>query len=434
MKSASATGLSREIQNQEIGTTSSRGMENLVLQALSGMKKGLLEMSLPDGAVRRFGEGRPKRPARIHVRDREFFRRCALYGDVGFGEAFVEGLWDTEDIGGVIAWFLLNLDQAPTVSGASRKMPWLNLLSILNRVAHLGRHNNRDNARKNIYAHYDLGNEFFGLFLDPGMTYSSALYEGQERTLEAAQEAKYEALCQALHLRPGDRVLEIGCGWGGFAEHAVKRHGVTVVGVTISSAQREYALKRIHAAGLSDRVSILLSDYRDLSGRFDKIASIEMLEAVGHRYLPDFFRQCARLLKPDGLVALQIITCPDSRYDGLRKGVDFIQKHIFPGSLLNSLSWINQLVQKHGFSMHELRDMGFDYSQTLKAWRENFMARLDEVREQGFDEAFIRKWRYYFEYCEAAFAMRNISVCQVVYTRPNNTHLNPISDRTWRVS
>jgi cyclopropane-fatty-acyl-phospholipid synthase len=253
------------------------------------------------------------------------------------------------------------------------------------------------------------------------MMYSAARWERADATLREAQVAKNEALCRHLRLKPDDHVLEIGTGWGGWSLHAAQNHGCRVTTVTISRQQFELARKRIAAARLGDRIELRLQDYRDITGRFDKIVSIEMLEAVGHRYHPAFAATVSRLLKPDGLLALQFITCPDSRYPKFRSGVDFIQKHIFPGSLLLSANRLNDLLAREGgFVLHRLEDFGGDYARTLAAWRASFRARLAEVRALGFDERFIRKWDYYLCYCEAAFAMRNISVVHTVHTRPNN--------------
>ncbi|HNW00257.1 MAG TPA: cyclopropane-fatty-acyl-phospholipid synthase family protein, partial [Chitinophagales bacterium] len=239
--------------------------------------------------------------------------------------------------------------------------------------------------------------------------------------LESAQTAKYESLCQSLKLTPADHVLEIGTGWGGFAEYAAKTYGCKITTVTISKEQHAYATERLQKAGLSDRVEVLLRDYRHIEGVFDKVVSIEMIEAVGAQYLDTYFKKIQSVLKPDGVLALQAIICPDSRFESFKKNVDFIQKHIFPGSLLPSIAAINESVNKTGdLFMFGLKDLGRSYGTTLAAWRERFNANIDQVAQMGFDETFIRKWNYYFAYCEAAFNMRNINVVQMVYTRPNN--------------
>ena len=404
--------------------------QGAVLNAFAGMKLGRLRMELPDGTVRDFGEPAVvtkliapgvNNTAFIRVRRSTFFTKSALYGDIGFAESYIDGDWETPDLTSLLGWFLLNVDHAPTLSGSKKaKSIALNLLRFGNRLGHLLRPNTRLKAQSNIRAHYDLSNDFFALWLDPSMMYSGARWSGAA-TLEQAQIAKNDTLCRKLHLKPSDRVLEIGTGWGAWSLHAARHYGCHVTTLTISQQQYDLARQRIADAGLSDRIDVLLQDYRDLTGQFDKIVSIEMLEAVGHRYLGDYAAICNRVLKPDGLIALQFITCPDSRYDQFRTGVDFIQKHIFPGSLLLSVNRLNNLfAQKGGFVLHGLEDMGRDYVRTLQSWRTLFHAKLDHVRALGFDERFVRKWDYYFCYCEAAFAMRNISVVQTIHTRPNN--------------
>jgi cyclopropane-fatty-acyl-phospholipid synthase len=257
------------------------------------------------------------------------------------------------------------------------------------------------------------------------MTYSSALFTQPGQSLEEAQTAKYDALCRKLQLKPGDEVLEIGSGWGGFSIHAAKNYGCRLTTVTISEEQFKLAQNRFQQEGLSDRINIKMLDYRLITGRYDKVASIEMMEALGDRYLETYFAKIHEVLKPDGLVGLQYITVPDSRHDDLRRGVDFIQKHIFPGSLLLSVGRVNQALNRTGdLFLHHLEDMGASYATTLRRWWETFNSKLDQVDAIGFDARFIRKWNYYLQYCEAAFASRNISVVQAIYTRPNNRHLH----------
>lgn len=394
-------------------------------------------MRLPDGEQVEFGmpPGSTKvrlplglaASATIEVRDEAFFRKCALTGDIGFAEAYVDGDWDTPDIAAVIAWALLNLPSAPTLSGSARRAAragFINLLQVVNRARHLLRPNSRRIARRNIREHYDLSNEFFRLMLGPSMMYSSARWAAPDQTLEEAQQEKNESLCRLLRLRPSDRVLEIGCGWGGWALHAARHYGCRVTCLTLSERQFTLAWDRVQSAGVSDRVDIQLRDFRDVHGRFDKIVSIEMMEALGHRYLPEFCQSVSQLLARDGLLALQFITCPDDRYEEFRRGVDFIQKHIFPGSLLLSLNRVNELLTRAGgFVLHHVGDLGHDYARTLRRWRENLGGRVPEARALGFDARFLRKWDYYLQYCEAAFAMRNISVVQTLHTRPNNLAL-----------
>jgi cyclopropane-fatty-acyl-phospholipid synthase len=402
------------------------------LAQLAAMKRGRLRLELPEGAVREFGDGTtPRLPAGIapaaciRVSREAFFRKCVLTGDIGFAESFLDGDWSTPDLAAVIAWFLLNYEEAPTLSGSRRaRAIALNLFRLANRLGHVVRGNSRATARRNIREHYDLSNAFFELFLDPSMMYSAAKWTRPDLTLAEAQREKNDALCRKLHLTAGDHVLEIGSGWGGWSIHAAATYGCRVTTVTLSRQQYDAATRKIAAAGLAERIQVELRDYRDITGRFDKIVSIEMMEAVGHGYLPEFCRTLDRSLKPDGLIALQFITCPDARYDQFRRGVDFIQKHIFPGSLLLSANRVNGLLARHGrFILHGLEDLGPDYARTLRLWAERFSARLAEVQALGFDARFIRKWTYYLRYCEAAFAMRNISVIQTVHTRANNLSL-----------
>ena len=411
-------------------TTETSVWQNAVLAQFADLKLGRLRVELPDLSAREFGdravqahEVAPgvRNTALIRVRRAAFFQKCALYGDIGFAESYLDGDWETPDLTAVIGWFILNIENAPTLSGSQRaKSLAVNFLRAANRLGHVLRPNSRATARRNISEHYDLSNEFFGLWLDKTMMYSAARWEGAA-SLEHAQVAKNDALCRKLLLKPTDHVLEIGTGWGGWSLHAAQNYGCRVTTLTISQQQHDLAVQRIAAAGLSDRVEVRIQDYRDVTGQFDKIVSIEMLEAVGHNYLPDYAAVCDRVLKRDGLIALQFITCPDSRYGQFRRGVDFIQKHIFPGSLLLSVNRLNDLfAERGGFVLHGLEDMGRDYARTLRTWREQFDGQLDRVRALGFDDRFIRKWHYYLGYCEAAFALRNISVVQTVHTRPNN--------------
>lgn len=418
-----------------------RYYQRLVFRAFGRLPRGRLVIDLPDGSRHSFGSqdeaawhGRTRNAAAraipeaaaIIVRRDAFFKRCVLFGDIGFAESYLDGDWDTPDLRAVIAWFLLNADVAPTLSGARRDGLALNLLRAVNRLQHLLRPNSRDVARRNIREHYDLSNDFFRLWLDPTMMYSGARWATPEMTLEEAQHEKNDALCRKLQLTASDHVLEIGTGWGGWSLHAARHYGCRITTLTLSPAQAEFARARIAAAGLSDRIEVRLQDYRDLPAReeFDKIVSIEMLEAVGHRYLETWCRTVARVLKRDGLMALQFITCPDARYPALRRSVDFIQKHIFPGSLLLSSNRLNALLASTGgFVLHACEDLGTDYARTLRLWREEFNRQSAAVRALGFEERFQRKWNYYLTYCEAAFAMRHISVVQTVHTRPDNLSL-----------
>jgi cyclopropane-fatty-acyl-phospholipid synthase len=424
----------RKAETAAAASGSAGFFEKILHRVLAPMQKGRLVLELPDGRRRDYGSASGEAPVRlpagitgsasIVVRDPDFFRQCVLAGDIGFAEAYLDGKWETPDLRAVIAWFLLNVDNAPTLSGSARKRAqgWLlNVMHLSNRLGHLLRRNTRASSRRNISAHYDLSNEFFALMLDPSMMYSSAKWTPESGTLEEAQWEKNESLCRMLRLQAGDHVLEIGTGWGGWALHAAREHGCRITTLTNSVQQHALASQRIEQAGLAGRVDVRRMDFRDITGNYDKVVSIEMMEALGHRYLPDFCAVIDRVLKPEGLLALQFITCPDARYDEFRNGVDFIQKHIFPGSLLLSLNRVNDLLARAGdFVVHEVSDLGQDYAQTLLEWRENFRRNLAQVQALGMDERFIRKWSYYLDYCGAAFAMRNISVVQTLHTRANN--------------
>jgi cyclopropane-fatty-acyl-phospholipid synthase len=417
----SSTILNEPVPELSSTNSASAGFyQKIVLSSLRKMTHGGLRLVLPDGTVLHLGDPKVDATAEMWIKDADFFRRCALFGNVGFGESYVDGDWDTPDIAAVISWFILNIARTPQYGGSSGKVAFTNLLKLANRVQHLLRPNSVDKSRRNISEHYDLGNDFYSLWLDETMTYSSALFEQPGQSLADAQRAKYDALCQRLELKPGDHVLEIGCGWGGFCTHAAREYGCRVTAVTISEEQFKYAVARVAREGLSDRVEIRLQDYRHVTGQFDKIASIEMLEAVGDAFLETYFAKCHEVLKPDGLLAFQAITVPDCRHAALKKGVDWIQKHIFPGSLLLSVGRLNEAINKTGdLSMAGLQDFGLSYARTLNLWFETFNERWDEVAKQGFSESFRRKWNFYLKYCEAAFATRNISVVQAVYQRPN---------------
>ncbi|MBK1882415.1 class I SAM-dependent methyltransferase [Luteolibacter pohnpeiensis] len=396
--------------------------EKMVIRLLEKMPFGGLRLEYSDSRVRHFGKPGAPITARISIqRESEFFKRCLFYGNIGLGEAYTDGLWETNDIQAVISWFILNMQALQGSDTSSSKLPGVNILKILSWLTHLKRENSIETSRRNISEHYDLGNEFYSLWLDPSMTYSCARFTQPDQDLESAQAEKYDALCRKLKLQPTDHVLEIGCGWGGFSLHAAKNYGCRITGVTISEAQAKMARARIEEAGFSEQIEIRIQDYRHITGTYDKIVSIEMLEAVGDKYHESFFSKCNEVLTSSGLLGIQMITVPDCRYQSLKEGVDWIQKKIFPGSLLLSVGRINQVLAKTSdlFSFH-LEDLGADYAKTLSLWHERFNEKLPAVRNLGFDDSFIRTWNYYLKYCEAGFLTRNISVVQAVYTRPNN--------------
>ncbi len=380
-----------------------------------------VRVRFPDGSTALYGGAPTGTAAELHVANPRLFRRILLHGEIGFGEGYMEGDWTTPDLPALIAALIDNLEHIPGMSGSRSKALLFNFLKALNRFAHWRRRNTPRNSRRNIREHYDLSNAFYALWLDDTLTYSSAWFRGDD-SLEQAQRNKYDRLCAKLRLAPGMRVLEIGCGWGGFAIHAAANYGVRVTAITISEAQYQKALERVRAAGMEDRVEVQLQDYRAVRGQFDAIVSIEMLEAVGHAFLRAYFAQCHRLLKPEGRVGLQVIICPDSRYDAMRRSVDWIKKHIFPGGQLPSIKALLEAACATGdLYLQHLENFGLHYARTLRLWRERFNQKAREVQALGFDERFLRKWNYYLAYCEAAFATRNINVAQMILARPNNT-------------
>jgi len=392
-----------------------------ILKFLQPMQSGYLHITLANGEILELGNKQNELHADVSVLDDEFFRRAFLFGDIGFAESYMAGEWTTNDLTKLLSWFLLNVDKAPTLSGSAAKTLALNAFQFANKIFHSKRKNSLTGSRKNIAEHYDLSNEFFSLFLDNTMTYSSGYYTQPDLEPEKAQFAKYDSLCQLLKLSSTDHLLEIGTGWGGFAIFAAKNYGCKITSVTISKQQYDFATNRIKMEHLDHLIEVQLKDYRLIDGKFDKVVSIEMIEAVGAQYLKVYFDKIQSVLKPNGVLALQAIVCPDSRFESFKNNVDFIQKHIFPGSLLPSIAAINTAINDTGdLFLFGLKDLGKSYVITLADWRKNFNGNIDKVKLLGFDETFIRKWNYYFSYCEAAFDMRNINVVQMVYTRPNN--------------
>jgi cyclopropane-fatty-acyl-phospholipid synthase len=420
----------REESKEEVKLASaSKIYKNLFKFATKSMKNGSMRFLEPGN--NNYVLGDPNSPhegyhnALVQInRPNEFYKKTVLFGDVGFSEAYMDGDWDTDNITNVLSWFLLNVDSGPSTSGSKEFKPHIKLMNFFNRMYHLYRSNTVEGSKRNIVEHYDLGNEFYKLFLDKTMTYSSAYFQKDEVSLEEAQVAKYEALCKHLYLKKEHHLLEIGSGWGGFSLHVAKKYGCRITTITISDEQFAYAKELFKREGVDHLIEIKMLDYRKLEGKFDRIVSIEMLEAVGDRYLDTYFEKCQSVLKPDGLLALQVITSPDSRYEEFKTGIDFIQKHIFPGSLLPSIGRINTAINRTGeMHLYHMHDMGSSYVKTLHSWLEMFDKNIAQVRALGFGEKFIRTWRYYLSYCEAAFKMRNISVVQLVYTRPNNLSL-----------
>jgi cyclopropane-fatty-acyl-phospholipid synthase len=358
----------------------------------------------------------------LDVVDPIAYSRFSLGGSTAAGEAYMDGQWRTDDLVGLMRHLLRNRH---VTDDMDRGMTWFR--RIVNIVLHLARPNTLGGSRRNIRAHYDLSNAFFELFLDSAMMYSSALYEPDVTDLEAASAAKLERICRKLELGPGDHLLEIGSGWGGLAAHAARTTGCRVTTTTISDAQYQAACQRIRDAGLNGRVRVLKHDYRELTGNFDKLVSVEMVEAVGHNYLDVFFRCCDKLLRPGGLFLLQAITIEDHRYAAALKLVDFIKKHIFPGSFVPSVSVLTQ-ASANGTELRlvNLEDMGHDYAETLQAWRNRLLANRDAAAALGFDQRFLRMWEYYLAYCEAGFRERTISDAQMLFAKSG------YSGRPWR--
>ncbi len=405
--------------------------QKIFIKLLENFNRGGLRLILPDGQQVRFGPS-PEDTAVLQIHHYGFFRKVMFYGEVGFGEAYMLGFWSAPDVTAVLRCLIENLEAIPGMSGSQRKFSVINLLDAVNRSYHMLRRNTIGNSRRNIKEHYDLSNEFYRLWLDDTMTYSSAWYGESDMPLEEAQKNKYRKIAQSLALKPGMTVLEIGCGWGGFSLLAAKEFGVKVTAVTISRQQFEEATKRVTHAGLQDQIKVVFSDYRKLKGRYDAIVSIEMIEAVGHQYLKAYFRQCHQLLKPEGRLGLQVILCPDNRYDAMRKSVDWIKRYIFPGGQLPSTGAIQQAIAKTGdLGLQHFESFGLHYARTLREWRETFNQRIEHIREMGYDDVFVRKWNYYLAYCEAAFATHNISVAQMVFSRPNNPDFRLSAESVW---
>jgi cyclopropane-fatty-acyl-phospholipid synthase len=372
---------------------------------------GNLTFILPSG--KRFDiKGKTAGPhAVIQVRDYRFVRRALASGDIGFAEGFMAGEWDTPDLSTVLEAFSLNFDRLHDLVEGNIVM------RAINALYHLSHRNDRQGSKKNIHAHYDLGNAFYSRWLDPSMTYSSALYEAPGQSLDLAQRAKYAALARSIDLKPGQSVLEIGCGWGGFAEFATKEIGAKVTGVTISQAQHDFAKQRLFDQGLADKAEIRLIDYRDVQGKFDSVASIEMFEAVGEEYWPTYFGKIREVLSPGGRAGLQIITIRDELFARYRGHTDFIQRYVFPGGMLPSEARLRQETQAAGLAWTDVNRFGQNYADTLAEWATRFEAAWDDIKGQGFDERFRRLWRFYLSYCEAGFRTERTNVIQLGLSR-----------------
>ena len=382
-----------------------------ILMAMASVRGGSLIVRLPDGRVLHFGEaGAP--PAEIRINNYAFAQRALLSGDIGFAEGWMAGEWDSPDLTALLTLLANNIERFVRLFEGNP------IGKLVHGLRHLTNANTKSGSKRNILAHYDLGNRFYATWLDKTMTYSSGRFDANERDLESAQEAKYRALAEHLELKAGEHVLEIGCGWGGFAEFAAREYGARVTGITISDEQYEYARSRMERAGLSDLVEIRKQDYRDIEGRFDKVASIEMFEAVGEKYWPAYFAKINEVLKPGGRAGLQIITIDDRLFDKYRKRADFIQRYVFPGGMLASVERLRDEVASAGLIWRKADAFGQSYARTLAEWGERFQAKWQDISAMGFDERFRRLWLFYLGYCEAGFRTGRTDVVQVAIAKP----------------
>jgi cyclopropane-fatty-acyl-phospholipid synthase len=377
-----------------------------------GWRHGELTFVLPDGRPLLLRGAEPGPVARLEVAQYRFMRRVIASGDIGFAEGYMAGEWETPDLAALLTAFALNAD------GLMRVISGGPLMNLIHSLKHALNRNSRAGSKRNIHAHYDLGNAFYSRWLDPSMTYSSARFETPGQPLAEAQRQKYRALAEMMDLRAGHHVLEIGCGWGGFAEFAAREVGARVTGITISQEQYAFARKRLFDQGLAERAEIRLVDYRDVEGRFDRVASIEMFEAVGERYWPAYFDTIRERLAPGGRAGLQIITIRDDTFDHYRSRPDFIQKYIFPGGMLPSEERLMAETGRAGLAWERISRFGEDYAETLAAWARRFEAAWDEIAPLGFDDRFRRLWRFYLAYCEAGFRTGRTNVVQLALARP----------------
>lgn len=389
-------------------------LRNLVFRRLEGLGDGRIVLDDPAGGREFGGRSDGALTATVRVHDPRFYGNLVFGGSLGAAEAYIRGYWTCDNLVDLVRIFCRNAAVSAGLEGGPAR-----LLGPAARLGHWLRRNTTAGSRRNIAAHYDLGNEFFALFLDETMAYSCAVFPRPESTLHEASVAKFDRICHKLALKPDDHLLEIGSGWGGFALHAARNFRCRVTTTTISQKQYDYTRRLAADAGLADRVTVLRRDYRDLTGTYDKLVSIEMIEAVGHQYFDTYFRACSQRLKPKGLMLLQAITIPDQRYDAYRRGVDFIQRYIFPGGCLPSVGAVCASVGR----MTDMRLVHFEdfsphYAQTLALWRERFSANLERVRALGFSDEFLRTWEYYFCYCEGAFLERATGDAQMLLAKP----------------
>ncbi|WP_218352702.1 SAM-dependent methyltransferase [Alteromonas lipotrueiana] len=396
------------------GSVVDKSCRTAFLKLMSLLPQGAMEIRENGSRVATFGDPDDTLHAIIDIQDIKAYRQLLLGGSIAAGETYMACMWTTPDLTSVIRIFARNLSFLDTWED---KFKWISL--PVHKIQHFLRRNTSDQAKKNIEAHYDLGNRLYTRFLDQSMMYSSAIYPDPTMSLTQAQEYKLRTLCNKLQLKEHDHLIEIGTGWGGLAVFAAKHYGCKVTTTTISEEQYAYAQQWVTQENLQDKVTLLKKDYRDLTGRYDKLVSVEMIEAVGKRYLGNFFQKCSSLLKDDGIMVLQSITIDDRRYQGYANSVDFIQKYIFPGGFLPSQLVINQQLKQHSdLSIRDSQDIGLDYAKTLDDWYKAFMLAKDDLLNDGYDERFVRMWTYYLKYCEGGFLERAISTVQLVMTKP----------------
>lgn len=394
-------------------SSSHRIYKSIVLKQLAKLQHAQLTVYC-DGEQHVFGEPHAELKADLHIIDNDCWSILANHGSIGAGQAFAQGLWHTERLTDAVRIFARNIDVLDAIDNR-----WTQLSKYVLKGFHFMHRNSRKGSRDNIAAHYDLGNDLFTRFLDPTMMYSSAQFLSATDTLEQGQINKLQRICQKLDLKPTDHLLEIGTGWGSMAIYAAQHYGCRVTTTTLSQEQHDYTKAAIEAAGLSSQITLLMQDYRDLRGSFDKLVSIEMIEAVGHRYLPTYFEQCAHLLKPDGLMLLQAITIRDQRYEAATKTVDFIQRYIFPGGALPSIQvMLNIVSDKTDMNLIQQEDFGAHYARTLHMWHDNFKAARSELKTVGYDDYFYRLWVFYLCYCEGGFIERTIGCSQLLFAKP----------------
>lgn len=388
-------------------------VKKLVLRQLQQLRTGHLSI-IENGERLSFGTPGAELHGEIHVHNAALWPLVAGNGSIGAGEAYIRNYWSSPDLTAVVRIFVANLDILDAMEGglALLRRPLIKVLHWLNR-------NTREGSRRNISAHYDQGNQLFEQLLDPTMMYSAAMFRSPDDTLEQAQWNKLDRICRKLELKADDHLLEIGTGWGSMAIYAATYYGCKVTTTTLSQEQFDYTRQRIEEQGLQDRITLLLEDYRDLTGKYDKLVSIEMIEAVGHRFLPDYFKQCAHLLKDDGLMLLQAITIRDQRYEQAKKSVDFIQRYIFPGGALPSMSnMLNVISRDTDMNLHHMEDFGLHYARTLRHWYDNLRRSRHLLEESGYDQTFFRLWEFYFCYCEGGFLERSIGTAHLLLAKP----------------